>query len=131
AQGEYEAYGNGAHRYRDGVRSRNLRRLDAYMSEIEAGRRPIAGADPVAGWDIEIDRLFVGLRRTEGVSDGPGVQSLIRSEEGKLLEEAGVIAINSGRLVVRRPLLTDEVHRAVLGLEAPIGWVEPTTADNV
>ncbi len=131
AQGEYEAYGNAAHRYRDGVRSRNVRRLDAYLSEIEAGRRPIAGADPVSGWESEIDRLFVGLRRTEGVSDGPGVQSLIGSEKGKLLEEAGVIAISSGRLVVRRPLLTDEVHRAVLGLEAPIGWVEPTTADNV
>jgi hypothetical protein len=59
------------------------------------------------------------------------VQSLIGSKEGKLLEEAGVIELSGGRLVVRRPLLTDEVHRAVLGLEAPLGWVEPSTADNV
>ena len=131
AQGQYEAYGNGAHRFRDGVRSRNVRRLDAYLSEIESGRRPIAGAEPVSGWETEIDRLFVGLRRSEGVSDGPGVQSLIGSVEGRLLEEAGVIEMSGGRLVVRRPLLTDEVHRAVLGLAAPIGWVEPSTADNV
>lgn len=131
AQGQYEAYGNGAHRFRDGVRSRNVRRLEAYLSGIEAGQRPIAGAEPVSGWENEIDRLFVGLRRSEGVSDGPGVQRLIGSKEGKLLEEAGVIELSGGRLVVRRPLLTDEVHRAVLGLEAPIGWVEPSTADNV
>ena len=131
AQGQYEAYGNGAHRFRDGVRSRNLRRLDAYLSEVEAGRRPIAGAEPVIGWDTEIDRLFVGLRRSAGVSDGPGVQSLIGSPEGRLLREAGVIEMSGDRLVVRRPLLTDEVHRAVLGLEAPPGWVERPTADNV
>ena len=131
AQGQYEAYGNGAHRFRDGVRSRNVRRIEAYLSEIELGRRPIAGAEPVSGWETEIDRLFVGLRRAEGVSDGPGVQSLIGSEEGRMLREAGVIEISDGRLRVRRPLLTDAVHRAVLGIEAPVGWVEPTTADNV
>jgi oxygen-independent coproporphyrinogen-3 oxidase len=131
AQGQYEAYGNGAHRFRDGVRSRNVRRIEAYLSAIDAGHRPIAGAEPVSGWENEIDRLFVGLRRSEGVSDGPGVQTLIGSKDGKLLEEAGVIEFSGGRLVVRRPLLTDEVHRAVLGLEAPIGWVEPSTADNV
>jgi oxygen-independent coproporphyrinogen-3 oxidase len=131
AQGQYEAYGNGAHRFRDGVRSRNVRRIDAYLSEVEAGRRPIAGAEPVTGWDMEIDRLFVGLRRSAGVADGPGVRSLIGSKEGKLLQEAGVIEMNGARLVVRRPLLTDAVHRAVLGLEPPLGWVETPTADNV
>jgi oxygen-independent coproporphyrinogen-3 oxidase len=131
AQGQYEAYGNGAHRFRDGVRSHNVRRLEAYISELEAGRRPIAGAEPVRGWDSEIDRLFVGLRRADGVVDGPGVRSLVTSEEGKVLQEAGVIEMNGDRLVVRRPLLTDMVHRAVLGLEAPVGWVDPPTPDNV
>ena len=121
AQGQYEAYGNGAHRFRDGVRSHNVRRLDAYISEIEAGRRPIAGAEPMRGWDSEIDRLFVGLRRADGVVDGPGVWSLIASDEGKVLQEAGVIEMRADRLVVKRPLLTDMVHRAVLGLEAPRG----------
>ena len=83
AQGQYEAYGNGAHRFRDGVRSRNVRRLEAYLSGIEAGQRPIAGAEPVSGWENEIDRLFVGLRRSDGVSDGPGVQRLMAVEGGK------------------------------------------------
>jgi oxygen-independent coproporphyrinogen-3 oxidase len=131
AQGQYEAYGNGAHRFRDGLRSHNIRRLDAYISELEAGRRPIAGADPVTGWETEIDRLFVGLRRAAGVADGPGVRSLVASNEGRVLQDAGVIEMRGDRLVVRQPLLTDEVHRAVLGLEAPTGWVNPSAADNV
>jgi putative oxygen-independent coproporphyrinogen III oxidase len=131
AQGSYEAFGNGAHRFRDGVRSRNVRRLEAYMAEVESGRRPVAGAEPLRGWDAEVDRLFVGLRRAAGVSDGPGVEALLRSPDGMRLLDAGVIEVVGDRLLVRRPLLTDEVHRAVLGLEAPAGWVQPVTADIV
>jgi oxygen-independent coproporphyrinogen III oxidase len=131
AQGEYEAYGNGAHRFLDGVRSHNVRRLDAYISRVESGLRPIAGADPIEGWDVEIDRLFVGLRRTAGVSRGPGVESLIRTSGGQMLLREGIIEVTGRRLMVRRPLLTDEVHRQVLDLEPPHGWVESTNTDNL
>ncbi len=131
AQGSYEAYGNGAHRFTNGERSHNIRRLEAYMSGTEAGRRPVAGAEPVQGWDAEVDRMFVGLRRTAGVPTGPGVEALLRSPDGIRLVEAGIIELEGNRLVVKRPLLTDEVHRAVLGLEAPTGWVQPVTADIV
>ena len=49
AQGEYEAYGNGAHRFLGRVRSHNVRRLEAYMDRVEAGTRPIAGCRPDRG----------------------------------------------------------------------------------
>ncbi|HWL50232.1 MAG TPA: radical SAM family heme chaperone HemW [Acidimicrobiia bacterium] len=131
AQGEYEAYGNGAHRFLDGVRSHNVRRLDAYMDRVETGLRPIAGADPIEGWDVEIDRLFVGLRRSAGVSPGPGVESLIQTSGGQMLLREGIIEVAGGRLMVRRPLLTDEVHRQVLDLDPPQGWVESINTDNL
>jgi oxygen-independent coproporphyrinogen III oxidase len=131
AQGEYEAYGNGANRFLDGVRSHNVRRLDAYMDRVERGLRPIAGADPIEGWDVEIDRLFVGLRRSAGVGTGPGVESLIQTSGGQMLLREGIIEVAGGRLMVRRPLLTDEVHRQVLDLDPPQGWVEPTNPDNL
>ena len=35
--------------------------------------------------DAEIDRLFVGLRRVAGVTDGPGVVALLASPEGSRL----------------------------------------------
>ncbi|HEU4916362.1 MAG TPA: radical SAM family heme chaperone HemW [Acidimicrobiia bacterium] len=131
AQGEYEAYGNGAHRFVDGVRSHNVRRLDAYLGRIERGERPISGSEPVRGWDGEVDRLFVGLRRSAGVGPGPGVDALLGSRGGDLLRHAGVIDVREGRLVVTRPLLTDEVHRQVLDLRPPQGWVDAPERDNL
>jgi len=119
AQGEYEAYGNGAHGYRDGVRFRNHRRLDAYIDRIESGKSPRAGQEQISGWDSELDRMFVGLRRTVGVSLGPGTMALMNSADGRSLLEAGVIVEENGRVMVRRPLLTDAVHRSVLALSAP------------
>lgn len=131
AQGQYEAYGNGAHRFRDGVRSHNVRRLGAYMERVEDGVRPTAGGEPVFGWEREIDRLFVGLRRTAGVASGPGVDALLETPGGDLLIREQVIEVREGRLVVTRPLLTDAVHREVLDLDRPEGWDERLNADNL
>ena len=120
AQGEYEAFGNGAHGFRKGRRYRNHRRLDAYIDRVESGRSPEAGHDVIAGWDAEIDRLFVGLRRSVGVARGTGTEALLVSEEGRSLLGAGVITELDDRLVVSRPLMTDAVLRSVLALNAPI-----------
>lgn len=120
AQGQYEAYGNGAHGYRDRVRFRNHRRLDAYLSAIEDGRSPRAGFERVEGWDAEVDRIFVGLRRVVGVANGPGTEALLASSDGDVLVNNGVIESHAGRLRVGRPLLTDAVHRSVLAQTAPI-----------
>lgn len=120
AQGEYEAYGNGAHGFRHGRRYRNHRRLDAYIERMESARSPRAGEDVMSGWDAELDRLFVGLRRIVGVTRGEGTEALLASPEGKSLVEAGVLAERGGRLVVARPLMTDAVHRSLLSLDPPI-----------
>lgn len=120
AQGEYEAFGNGAHGFRSGHRYRNVRRLDAYLGRIEEGSTPRAGSDAVDGWDAEVDRLFVGLRRRAGVADGPGVTAFRSSPEGRRLVDAGLVVFD-GRLRVTDPLLTDEVERVVLGLQSPDG----------
>lgn len=120
AQGEYEAYGNGAHGFRKGRRFRNHRRLDAYIERIESGRSARAGEDRVEDWAAELDRLFVGLRRSVGAATGPGTEALLRSEGGRALLDAGVIAEENDRLFVTKPLLTDAVHRSVLSQVGPI-----------
>jgi len=116
AQGEYVAYGNAAHRYRSGVRSRNIRRLEAYMAAVEAGKAPFAGEERLEGWDLELDRLFVGLRRAAGVVAGPGGDAFVMDKDGRRLIEAGIVSVAGGRLTVNNPMLTDEVLRVVLGL---------------
>lgn len=119
AHAEYLAFGVGAHGFRNGVRTVNVRRLDTYIERIERGLGPVQSSDPVEGWAREQERLFVGLRRTGGVELGQGGRALVASEQGRRLLELGVIGVTEERLVIVRPLLTDEVLRAVLGTEPP------------
>jgi putative oxygen-independent coproporphyrinogen III oxidase len=119
AHAEYLAFGVGAHGFRGGVRTVNVRRLDTYIDRIERGLGPVQSSDPVDGWAGEQERLFVGLRRTTGVELGQGGRALVASEEGRRLLELGVIRVADDRLVVVRPLLTDEVLRTVLGIDPP------------
>lgn len=131
AQGEYDAYGNGAHGHRDGHRYRNLRRIDSYLSVVETSGVARAGVEAVAGWDAEIERVFVGLRRVVGVAPGPGTRAFVESEDGARLMDAGVITLRQERLVIERPLLTDAVNRALLDTSPPQSWAEHQTPDNV
>ncbi|MGF1668560.1 MAG: hypothetical protein ACFCVC_20040, partial [Acidimicrobiia bacterium] len=62
------------------------------------------------------ERLMLGLRRSAGVLAGEGGAALLASADGRRLVEAGVVTEIDGRLIVTRPLLTDEVVRAVLGM---------------
>jgi oxygen-independent coproporphyrinogen III oxidase len=118
---DYLAFGVGAHGFRDGVRTVNVRRLDTYLDRVERGIGPVQSADPVDGWMREQERLFVGLRRAIGVVPGAGGTALLASEPGRRLMEYGVLSLIDDRLVVTRPLLTDEVLRVVLGLDDPTG----------
>jgi oxygen-independent coproporphyrinogen-3 oxidase len=119
AGGEYLAFGMGAHRFRDGTRSHNRRLLDGYLESIEQGDSATAGSELIEGWSAEIERVFLGIRRVAGVVAGDAGSALMTSEEGHRLFAAGVIEVVEGRLVVRRPLLTDHVARAVLALAPP------------
>lgn len=116
-QGEYAAFGNGAHGYRNGIRTRNFRRLDAYLERVEAGRRPIQGSEVLDEWGREKERLFLGLRLRCGVEAGAAGEALLASPAGSRFVAAGVIDTVGERLVVARPLLTDAVAREVLALD--------------
>lgn len=115
--GEYLAFGLGAHGFRDGVRTRNVRRLDTYLERVESGIGAVQGSDIVEGWSAELERLMLGTRRAAGVRLGPGGERLVGSPGGVRLIEAGVVVTRGDRLVVERPLLTDAVVRTILSLD--------------
>lgn len=116
---DYLAFGVGAHGFRDGIRTANVRRLDTYLDRVEQGIGPVQTTDVIDGWAAEIERLFVGLRRTNGAEIGVGGEALMASAAGRRLADHGVIARQGSRLVITRPLLTDEVLRTLLALDAP------------
>jgi oxygen-independent coproporphyrinogen III oxidase len=119
AHADYLAFGVGAHGFRGGIRTANVRRLDTYLDRVEQGIGPVQTTDAIEGWALEIERLFVGLRRTNGVQIGVGGEALMASAAGKRLADHGVIARQGDRLVITRPLLTDEVLRTLLALDSP------------
>ncbi len=116
AQGEYAAFGLGAHGHRNGVRSRNFRRLDAYLGHVEAGERPIQATEQLTGWEREKERVFLGLRRRDGVVLGDAGGALMASTMGTRFVDGGVAKVADGRLIVAKPLLSDAVAREVLAL---------------
>jgi oxygen-independent coproporphyrinogen-3 oxidase len=116
AAGEYLGFGLGAHDHRDGTRHRNVRRLDAYLRRVEAGTRPRAGSERLDGFAADRERLMLGLRRAAGAAPGDSGRCLLESPAGKRLLEAGVISAHGSRIVVDRPLLTDEVNRTLLSV---------------
>lgn len=118
-QGQYLGFGNGAHSFRDGRRWGNLRGLDRYLDAVEAGRSPNRRFELIEGWVAETERVLLGIRRRAGVRTGRAGEALRRSPRGRELYRAGVIGLRGDRLVVDRPLLTDEVSRAILALPPP------------
>jgi coproporphyrinogen III oxidase-like Fe-S oxidoreductase len=116
-RGEYEGFGAGAHRHRSGTRSWNLRRVDRYVDRVEQGASPVAGRETLGPWQQEQERVVLGLRRAAGVEAGAGGRRLLASAAGRRLVEAGVLEQVADRLRVARPLLGNEVGRALLALE--------------
>ena len=124
-QGEYLAFGLGAHSFRDGMRRRNVRRLDTYIDRTRRGIGPNQAGERIEGWPAEQERLMLGLRRTAGARIGPGGRALLASDPGRRLVEAGVMTVTDDRLIVSNPLLTDAVIREVLALPEPHGVRAP------
>jgi hypothetical protein len=64
-----------------------------------------------------VERVTLGLRRAAGVLAGAAGRRLMASESGVALSDAGIIEIVGDRLRISRPLLGDEVSRALLALD--------------
>lgn len=116
AQGEYLGFGIGAHGHRDNVRYRNLRRIDRYIEAVAEDVRPWAGSEMISAAERCVERLFLGLRRTAGVSVDSVVVEYVESPDGQRMLGAGLIELVDDRLRITKPLLTDTVVRDVLSL---------------
>ncbi len=116
--GEYAAFGTGAHDHRFGVRSRNIRRFDAYLAQIDAGERARSGSERLDAFESERERFMVGLRLAVGVENGSIGGPFLASDQGRRLADTGVVGVRNGRVVVLKPLLTDLVARSVLSVSA-------------
>lgn len=65
---EYYGFGAGAHGYVDGIRKSNFGPLKKYMEPLSKGELPIMDEHKVPLEEKMEEEMFLGLRKTEGVS---------------------------------------------------------------
>lgn len=115
--GEWLAFGCGAHSTRDGVRWRNVSSTSEYISIVREGRSPVAERREMSRQDRLQEAVFTGLRLVEGVDVdvlGRRYEADIRVLYGSALEpyEAAGLVLWDGprlRLARRGMLLANEI----------------------
>lgn len=65
---EYYGFGAGAHSYVNGIRQSNYGPLKKYMEPLAKGELPIMDAHQVSHAEKIEEEMFLGLRKTEGIS---------------------------------------------------------------
>lgn len=63
----YIGFGPGAHSYLDPYRYWNHRNLQAYLTEIRAGRPPIAESEELSKTQMMMEAILLGLRQSDGI----------------------------------------------------------------
>ncbi|ABO67788.1 MULTISPECIES: radical SAM family heme chaperone HemW [Geobacillus] len=120
---EYYGIGAGAHSYIDGVRRANIGPIRHYIEKVERGEWPHRDVHRLTFREQMEEEMFLGLRKTEGVSKARFRQKFGREmsdmfgeairreiENGRLEETATHV-----RLTKRGKLLGNEVFAAFLG----------------
>lgn len=100
----YIGVGAGAHGYIGNMRYSNIGPLKKYMEKIESGERPIQNTHSVTNVESMEEEMFLGLRKTAGVSTsffkekfGQSIED-IYGEELKMLEQKGLIKMTNDKI---------------------------------
>jgi len=115
--GEWLAFGCGAHGTVGGVRTKNVSGIDDYVARVAAGQTVVSDTRRMEAAERLGDVLFTGLRLTAGLDlelvrerYGVDVWERYRTELSPFIE-AGLLRHEGGRLALTRPgmLLANEV----------------------
>jgi oxygen-independent coproporphyrinogen III oxidase len=85
-QGDYVGVGPGACDHRQGVRSENFKPVHAWAEALSRGQRPTATAETLTLSQRAAEALWLGLRRTEGISTTAISHRLQTDVAGRFLE---------------------------------------------
>ncbi|MGI9667244.1 MAG: radical SAM family heme chaperone HemW [Acidimicrobiia bacterium] len=119
AHGEYVAFGLGAHDHHWGTRSRNHRRIDRYLADVERGVRPRLGSEELTPLEQERDRFMLGLRLGAGTARTETAERFLESDAGRRFVDAEVLVVTDDRVRVANLLLADAVAREALSVSMP------------
>jgi putative oxygen-independent coproporphyrinogen III oxidase len=121
---EYYGFGAGAHSYVNGVRQSNYGPLKKYMEPLAKGDLPIMDAHQVSHGEKMEEEMFLGLRKTEGISVRRFQEKfeenplLLFSEQIEEWQGKGLLETNNERIYLTRQgrLLGNEVFQSFIGV---------------
>ncbi|RSD22726.1 radical SAM family heme chaperone HemW [Mesobacillus subterraneus] len=121
---EYYGFGAGAHGYVNGIRQSNFGPLKKYMDPLTRGELPIMDFHKVTVEEQMEEEMFLGLRKTEGVSIRQFQEKYNRDLLqffGQQIEEwssKGLLEMDDERIFLTREgrLLGNEVFQSFIGV---------------
>lgn len=121
---EYFGFGAGAHSYVNGMRQSNYGPLKKYMEPLANGKLPIMDSHRVTHNEKMEEEMFLGLRKTDGVSVRHFQEKfkenplLLFSEQIKEWRSKGLLESNNGNIYLTRQgrLLGNEVFQSFIGV---------------
>ncbi|UQD52808.1 oxygen-independent coproporphyrinogen III oxidase [Bacillus methanolicus] len=120
----YYGFGAGAHSYINGRRITNFGPLKKYMGTIQEGKLPIMESLTLTETEKIEEEMFLGLRKTTGVSIRQFAEKYGRDplhlfkEEIEKLEAKGLIKVTNEKIYLTRngKLLGNEVFQSFIGV---------------
>jgi len=112
-RGEYVGAGAGAHSFVEGMRSSNAMNIEDYIRLLSAGSLPEEESSIVAPADAAREFIFLGLRKTAGISIGEGAayglnlaeSSMRLIADGYLEREGDYIRLSPRGLVISNTVI--------------------------
>ena len=120
---DYFAFGPGASRFIDGIRSTNHQSTLTYMKRLEAGQNPTEQTEQLTGVAAARERLVVGMRLLQGVNvaqleaaTGVAFETILPRSTLEPLVSENLVEISAGvcRLTRRGVMVSDGVAAAIL-----------------
>jgi putative oxygen-independent coproporphyrinogen III oxidase len=120
----YYGFGAGAHSYLNGMRRSNIGPVKRYIDVINSGELPVLEENPVSTAEQMEEEMFLGLRKSEGVSIQRFGEKFMKDpgnifqDEIKQLVAEGLLEVRGDRIYLtkRGRLLGNEVFQAFLGV---------------
>lgn len=121
---EYFGFGAGAHSYVNGKRQSNYGPLKKYMEPLSKGQLPIMDSHDVSHDERMEEEMFLGLRKTDGVSVRHFLEKFeenpleLFSEQIEEWRSKGLLESNNGNIYLTRQgrLLGNEVFQSFIGV---------------
>lgn len=119
---QYYGFGAGAHSYLDGVRRSNFGPLKKYMDPLKEERLPLMSEIPLTKVEMMEEEMFLGLRKTSGVSISHFVEKFAENpmkfykDEIDNLQKKGLLSIVNERILLTKKglFLGNEVFQSFL-----------------